>query len=129
MSKYERLLLATMTAATAMQALLNALRWDTGEEAGGQFTGPLIIAAFLSVPILLASAILRFKSARIALTLCIFGGALTLPLATWALMPGWWCTLASCAAKHPSLVFDWGSIILIFLLTVSLLGQIKWARR
>jgi hypothetical protein len=129
MSQSNRILLALATAATAILAFLNASRWDGGEEAGGQFTGPSIIASFFTAPILLIGTGLLFKFPKTAFAFTMAGAIMALPLILWDMFPGWICSFGSCLGEPPIYVLSYHSVAMIFLLAISLLGQMRGVRK
>ena len=99
-----------------------ASRSDGGETAGGQLTGPMILACFAAVPILLASIGAGLRHRRCGLVLWIGGTLLAAPLATYGLFPGWWGTIGpwSDPGEMPWFSPRWDCIVLLSCLLLSL---------
>jgi hypothetical protein len=104
-----------------------ASEMDQGETAGGQLTGPMILACFASLPVLAAGIMMRNRLPRIALSLWIGGTLLTAPLATYDLFPGWWSQISPWPDPDgyipPMFVAEWDSMLLLLLLLSCLAFQ------
>jgi len=113
--------IATSLAAILLTFVL-AERSDAGETSGGQLTGPMILACFGAVPVLLSAIIAHIWYPRLGIALWIGGTLLTVPLATWWLVPGWWSAIAPwpSAGTLPMFNLRWDCIILLACLFVAL---------
>jgi hypothetical protein len=99
-----------------------AERSDVGETSGGQLTGPMILACFAAVPVLLSAIVVRLWHPSLGIALWIGGTLLTVPLATWWLVPGWWSAIAPwpSAGTLPMFNLRWDCLILLACLFVAL---------
>lgn len=91
----------------------------------------MILACFLSVPVLLASMAARLRSHRLSLALWIAGAVLAAPLATWRLAPGLWGMISPWPAKGEITLFrfDWLSFAILACLLASLALQSRLTRK
>lgn len=130
MSSLRKYLSFAVSAAAVWFAYHLAAGLDTGEEAGGRLTGPLILACFASVPFLAASIACHSRFRMLGLVLWIGGAALAAPLATWRLAPGWWSMISPWPEKGERAPFylDWLSIALLVCLLVSFGMQSRLSR-
>lgn len=130
MSNLRRYALIAVSVAAALLAYRLAGRLDTGEEAGGRLTGPMILACFASIPLLAASIALHSRYRRLGITLWIGGMMLAVPLASWRLAPGWWSVISPWPEKGERAPFylDWYCVALIACLFISLFMQ-TWTPR
>ncbi len=121
MTRLRRYTALSISVAAVLLAFQLAAQLDRGEEAGGLLTGPMILACFLSVPVLLASMAARLCSHRLGLALWISGAVLAAPLATWRLAPGWWGMIGPWGdnGERAPFYLDWVSISLLACLMVS----------
>lgn len=131
MSPFRHCAIIALSIAAAVLAFQLAEWLDTGEESGGRLTGPMILACFLSVPVLVASIAARLRSHRLGFALWIAGAVLAAPLATWRLAPGLWGMISPWGDKDelPLFRFDWLSIALLVCLFASLALQGRLARK
>ena len=131
MTRLRRYTALAVSVAAVLLAFQLAEWLDAGEESGGRLTGPMILACFLSVPVLDASIAARLRSHRLGFALWIAGAVLAAPLATWRLAPGLWDMISPWPAKDelPMLRFDWLSITLLVCLFASLALQGRLARK
>ena len=127
MSSTRQLAARAASVAAVLLAYRLVAEMDQGETAGGQLTGPMILACFASLPVLVASVIMQSRQRRIALFLWIGGMILAVPLASYDLFPGWWSRVGpwpnSGGYVPPLFVAEWESLILVLLLLSSLVLQ------
>ncbi len=131
MTKLVRFASVAASLAAILLAFGLAERLDTGEESGGRLTGPMILACFVSVPVLAASIASSFRNLRLGFALWIGGMVLAVPLATWRLAPGWWGMISPWPEKgeHAPFVWDWSSFALLVFLFASLALQARMLRK
>lgn len=104
MIKARSILIAAPTALAGWAALVAADAGDVGEVSGGSLTGPFLGAAYLAAVVLFGGSLLALVRDKASMLLTVTGWLLTLPWASWLLIPGTWCANGSCAIEYPRFV-------------------------
>lgn len=97
-----------------------------GEEIGGALTGNFNIANYAGALLLLTTAFLGVLRWPRAAKLAIAGLLLVMPMQSWRLMPGLWCSAGNCSVSQPYVQWNTASVqTLVFaLLAAGLFRQL-----
>jgi hypothetical protein len=82
-----------------------------GEEIGGQLTGKMNIANYFGALLLLISiALVLMRSSYLTFAIMV-SWVLIIPMQSWRLFPGWWCSDGNCAIHYDMAVWNSAAVM------------------
>ncbi|MBU6395524.1 MAG: hypothetical protein KGQ75_13205 [Sphingomonadales bacterium] len=112
----------TIVAIAFGAALTASLNEAIGEEVGGLLTGTFTTANHIGSLALIAGGVLLFFRAGLAFFSFCLGAAFVLPMQSWRLFPGIWCTapgLPVCSGSHRAVELNGFAVMAISLAIVA----------